>query len=306
MKIIVFLVLAGLSLAAPGDSDTNPDTRWQCSFNGLMKTSDFMQKFSRLACDYEGKFKNNMQNFEVAFNSLKEALGQYGCNLDEILGTKATLEQTGEGAADIATEVSRVLGEVLSALGIAPGLAKVVCKLTSGALFSKCAATILTNSLPSTNTKLYDLFCKDDFTALSAYDIFIFFQNIGCFVDDALGTKETVEELFKKFGDPLAPLLQNFVISLAGILKDSGVLKSGCLLFNILSGAGGGLLGGVFGGSLLGGGGVGGGAGGGILPGGIVGSLLGGGSGGGSVGGGILGGLLAQKPKRVPVKSNPT
>ncbi|XP_075178249.1 uncharacterized protein LOC142250075 [Anomaloglossus baeobatrachus] len=265
MKIIVFLVLAGLSLAAPGDSDTNPDTRWQCSFNGLKISSDLMQKFSTLICDYKGK----------------------------------------------------------GALRIAPGLTDAFCKLTSGALFSTCAANILTDFLPSTITKLDDLFCKNDLTALSTNDLFLLIQNIGCFANDALGTKDTVEELFKQLGDLLAPLLRNFVIalgeelfkklrdlltplmqctvtgtSLAGNLKDKGVL---CPLINILSGAGGDSVDGSIVASILGGG-----AEGFILPGGILDSLLGGGSGHGSIGVDILGGLLPRKPKCVPVKSNPS
>ncbi|KAM4022200.1 uncharacterized protein ACNLHF_027429 isoform 3-T3 [Anomaloglossus baeobatrachus] len=52
MKIIVFLVLAGLSLAAPGITDTNPDTRLKDVSNGL-------------------KFDDNAANFENGVNALR-------------------------------------------------------------------------------------------------------------------------------------------------------------------------------------------------------------------------------------------
>ncbi|KAM4022092.1 uncharacterized protein ACNLHF_027346 isoform 4-T4 [Anomaloglossus baeobatrachus] len=230
MKIIVFLVLAGLSLAAPGITDTNPDTRWKYMSDELKQFPDLMQKFRTFTCNYKGKFDDNAANFENFFNALKSTSGQVGCLADTLLGTNGTIEQTAEGASDALKYTDKVGGEFIDGLGLSPTVAYALCQLT------------LT---PATILKLDDLYCKNDFTALSAYDLFESLQNIGFFADDALGTKETVEELFKKFGDTLAPPLQKIVRSTAGALQDkvpAGVL--GCSLRNIASGGtGGGIVG---------------------------------------------------------------
>ncbi|KAM4022090.1 uncharacterized protein ACNLHF_027346 isoform 2-T2 [Anomaloglossus baeobatrachus] len=269
MKIIVFLVLAGLSLAAPGITDTNPDTRWKYMSDELKQFPDLMQKFRTFTCNYKGKFDDNAANFENFFNALKSTSGQVGCLADTLLGTNGTIEQTAEGASDALKYTDKVGGEFIDGLGLSPTVAYALCQLTSDAFLSASVENILsmvdelrgdnlldlalssrpdtisdlqgqeqlgtsdhtTTLTPATILKLDDLYCKNDFTALSAYDLFESLQNIGFFADDALGTKETVEELFKKFGDTLAPPLQKIVRSTAGALQDkvpAGVL--GCSL----------------------------------------------------------------------------
>ncbi|KAM4022201.1 uncharacterized protein ACNLHF_027429 isoform 4-T4 [Anomaloglossus baeobatrachus] len=71
MKIIVFLVLAGLSLAAPGITDTNPDTRLKDVSNGLKKSPHLMRKLGIFTCNYKSNFDDNAANFENGVNALR-------------------------------------------------------------------------------------------------------------------------------------------------------------------------------------------------------------------------------------------
>ncbi|KAM4023572.1 uncharacterized protein ACNLHF_028246 isoform 2-T2 [Anomaloglossus baeobatrachus] len=71
MKIIVFLVLAGLSLAAPGITDTNPDTRLKDVSNELKKSPDLMRKLRIITCNYKSEFDDNAANFENVVNALR-------------------------------------------------------------------------------------------------------------------------------------------------------------------------------------------------------------------------------------------
>ncbi|KAM4023571.1 uncharacterized protein ACNLHF_028246 isoform 1-T1 [Anomaloglossus baeobatrachus] len=92
MKIIVFLVLAGLSLAAPGITDTNPDTRLKYMSNELKKSPDFMRKLGIITCNYESEFDDNAANFENGVNVLRSTSDRLGLSstvaklLCEVLG----------------------------------------------------------------------------------------------------------------------------------------------------------------------------------------------------------------------------
>ncbi|XP_073427359.1 ranaspumin-like isoform X1 [Dendrobates tinctorius] len=237
MKMIIFLVLAGLSLAA---GKTDPGSRWQCLFIGLETAPKTLQELAKFICKYRGKFDGNVENYKNAFNELKKTLIHFGCEVNGILGTAATIEDIGGDAAKAAEHAGSVVLRLTDGLGLTPKLTDVLCKLTSGALSSDCLKNILASRTPDLIKKLYDLTCKD-ISDLSAYNIFLVLQQLGCFVGDALGTKDKVEELFAKLGYALAPTVNGFLDILADDIDDevSGktvVSDNICRVLKILSG----------------------------------------------------------------------
>ncbi|XP_073427360.1 ranaspumin-like isoform X2 [Dendrobates tinctorius] len=223
MKMIIFLVLAGLSLAA---GKTDPGSRWQCLFIGLETAPKTLQELAKFICKYRGKFDGNVENYKNAFNELKKTLIHFGCEVNGILGTAATIEDIGGDAAKAAEHAGSVVLRLTDGLGLTPKLTDVLCKLTSGALSSDCLKNILASRTPDLIKKLYDLTCK---------------QQLGCFVGDALGTKDKVEELFAKLGYALAPTVNGFLDILADDIDDevSGktvVSDNICRVLKILSG----------------------------------------------------------------------
>ncbi|KAM4021840.1 uncharacterized protein ACNLHF_027165 [Anomaloglossus baeobatrachus] len=181
------------------------------------------------------KFDANVANYKDFFTELKEISKKVGCSIDEILGTDGTV----------------------GGLGIKGPLSDVLCKLMSKALLSDCLANMHANLVPERITKVNKLLCKSDYKALSADDLIQFFKQVACFGDDALGTKDALETLASGLGDTAAPLLQDLLTTLVGLLQElfpGGIPGLGCTLLNIGNGGAGGVLGGTLGvaGGLLG------------------------------------------------------
>ncbi|KAM4021526.1 uncharacterized protein ACNLHF_026895 isoform 2-T2 [Anomaloglossus baeobatrachus] len=255
MKMIVFLVLAGVSLAAAGE-------RWECLFDGLKQSPDVLHKYITFICDHSSNnFDANVANYRASFTALKGAVKKIGCSLDDIVGTEDALESASGTTTDVAALAGRVVGNLIGGLGIKGPLSDVLCKLTSKALLSDCLANIVANLVPDKITKVDNLLCKSDYKALSADDLIQFFQEIGCFGDDALGTGDALKTLASGLGDAAAPVLQNVVATLIGLLQElfpGGIPSLGCNLLNIASGGAGGIVGGAGGvvggvGSIVGG-----------------------------------------------------
>ncbi|XP_077133607.1 uncharacterized protein LOC143788102 isoform X3 [Ranitomeya variabilis] len=213
MKMIVFLVLAGLSLAA---GQANPSSGFGCLDTTLQTAPAALQSWAAFICAYRGKFDGNVKNYEAAFNNLKVTLTAGGCKVDEVLGTDATIANTAGSVTDIADQAGRVAIKLTDALDLTPALTDVLCKLLNGALTSTCLKNILANLTPQLLNQIYDVFCKNNINALSAATIYELLKNIGCFADDTIGTKDAVEQLIAKLGEGLAPALQNVLQGLAG------------------------------------------------------------------------------------------
>ncbi|KAM4023577.1 uncharacterized protein ACNLHF_028252 isoform 3-T3 [Anomaloglossus baeobatrachus] len=290
MKIIVFLVLAGVSLAAAGE-------RFPCFIATLQSTPGLKEKCLTFICNYRGNnFDGSAQNYNDALKALKGTTANGACSVEQILGTDGALVDISASATEVGAQAISAGAKLTDALGLSDAGTDVLCKL---------------NLTPQTISALDDLLCKNDYKALSANMLFTLLKQVACFGDDAAGTRGALENVVASLGDAAVPLLQNVVATVIGLLQElfpGGMPGLGCDLMNIFSGGVGGLAGGV--GGLTGGatgivGGLAGGAGGvaggvgGLAEGvgglaGVVGDLLGGATGGaGSVLGGGLGGGLS-------------
>ncbi|KAM4023576.1 uncharacterized protein ACNLHF_028252 isoform 2-T2 [Anomaloglossus baeobatrachus] len=283
MKIIVFLVLAGVSLAAAGE-------RFPCFIATLQSTPGLKEKCLTFICNYRGNnFDGSAQNYNDALKALKGTTANGACSVEQILGTDGALVDISASATEVGAQAISAGAKLTDALGLSDAGTDVLCKL---------------NLTPQTISALDDLLCKNDYKALSANMLFTLLKQVACFGDDAAGTRGALENVVASLGDAAVPLLQNVVATVIGLLQElfpGGMPGLGCDLVRGLAGGVGGLTGGATGivGGLAGGaGGVAGGVGG-LAEGvgglaGVVGDLLGGATGGaGSVLGGGLGGGLS-------------
>ncbi|XP_044156453.1 ranaspumin-like [Bufo gargarizans] len=95
MKIIFFLVLAGLSVSHGYDciQRYQAANTLQCLKNALEIAPDFLEKLIYFLCNYKDGMKNNKREFEAAFRDLIEIVECGGCALDKITGTNESIEE---------------------------------------------------------------------------------------------------------------------------------------------------------------------------------------------------------------------
>ncbi|XP_073427467.1 ranaspumin-like [Dendrobates tinctorius] len=232
MKMIIFLVLAGLSLAA---GDTDPGSRWQCLFDGLETTPTALQKLAEFICKYRGKFDGNVENYKNAFAEVKDTLEKLTCHLDEVLGTDATIEDIGGDAAKAAEHAGSVVLRLTGGLGLNEAATDLLCQLAGGVLTSDCLAAAIATKLPAVITAIDDTFCKPYQDAAPVRKVIDFLIKIACLAGDITGSGETVENLVTNLGKSLEDLLKPII----GTLKDlDRELLSGltCSVVNSLSG----------------------------------------------------------------------
>ncbi|XP_073427468.1 ranaspumin-like [Dendrobates tinctorius] len=244
MKMIIFLVLAGLSLAA---GDTDPGSRWQCLFDGLETTPTALQKLAEFICKYRGKFDGNVENYKNAFAEVKDTLEKLTCYLDEVLGTDATIEDIGGDAAKAAEHAGSVVLRLTGGLGLNEAATDLLCELAGGVLTSDCWAAAIATKLPAVITAIDDTFCKTYKDAELARKVIELLREVGCLADDITGSGETVENLVTNLGKSLEDLLKPIIGTLKGL--DTNVPGGlTCKVVDILSGQSG--AGGVLAGGL--------------------------------------------------------
>ncbi|XP_073427470.1 uncharacterized protein [Dendrobates tinctorius] len=201
MKMIIFLVLAGLSLAA---GDTDPGSRWQCFFNDLKMVPKVLQEMVKFICTCRGKFDRNVENCKNAFYEMKYTLRDFGCQDDDAFGTAASIEDDAEDAISVAEQAERAFLELTEGLGLNEASTDLLCKLSSGGLLSsKCLGEAIKTNLPAVITALDDTFCKTYKDAELERKVTEFLIKIGCKVDDIAGSKETEQNLVNNLGASL-------------------------------------------------------------------------------------------------------
>ncbi|XP_056385306.1 uncharacterized protein LOC130281747 isoform X2 [Hyla sarda] len=271
MKIIIFLVLAGLSLA---QEDLNcpeppiPKDKKECTLQALKGFSNFSKSFKTFICEYKGTFDANKENHAKAARDLIRAMACSGCGADDwISQSGTTFEEIYKDTGRFGTEILTIVNKIADVLGLTEALTKLICDLAGDALASECLEKILMEDTDKALHGLNDLFCKNDLNKLTAEQIIDLLVNFGCFADDALHTKETLKTFLKALGEDLRPALIDLLKTLKDLLIQKGIAgklvcdvtkfvlgeKPAIVLDGVLGGGAGGPLDGLING-LLGGG----------------------------------------------------
>ncbi|XP_044158172.1 uncharacterized protein LOC122944035 [Bufo gargarizans] len=155
MKIIIFLALAGLSLAAdivppppmpnqmlypvPG---TAPNSE-ACIKNAIKAVSGLFPALTKFVCFYHGPSKYNEANLKEAIQKLADLLGATDCTLETLLGlTKVSLENMLLGDEQAINDLAKTLVGILGLIGITKPVAEAVCFLL-GPLPVDCVQNLL-------------------------------------------------------------------------------------------------------------------------------------------------------------------
>ncbi|XP_066453517.1 ranaspumin-like isoform X2 [Eleutherodactylus coqui] len=95
MKIIIFFMLAGVSLAQ--------DDVIGCLKKAAEQSPEFLMNLRKFVCDYKrGKITDpqNEENYDAASKNLIEAMSKTGCAAGEIFGTKSYEEAFRKAGTD--------------------------------------------------------------------------------------------------------------------------------------------------------------------------------------------------------------
>ncbi|XP_040264361.1 ranaspumin-like [Bufo bufo] len=134
MKIIFFLVLAGLSLSYGFEciQKLQAETSLECLQNALKIAPTFLEKLVYFLCNYKKGIENNKKEFEDALRELIEILECAGCTVDKLIGTKVTIEDLlgdiGGAGKDVVYEILKIADK----LKLTGPVANLACSLLKG------------------------------------------------------------------------------------------------------------------------------------------------------------------------------
>ncbi|XP_056385410.1 uncharacterized protein LOC130281804 [Hyla sarda] len=227
MKIIIFLVLAGLSLAQEDlqcQKKTVDDRA--CVIYAIENSRDFMKTFTIYLCDYKGLFDDNTKNYNETSEDLIQTLACAGCGPDGFLSNGNTFEDLLGNAAKRIKEIGKPVGRIADILDFTQPITDFICYLEGEALTSECATKILQRDVPEDVDKLNKLFCESDFDALSEHEIITLWSDLDCLGDDALHTGDAMENLLKKVaGEEFKKALRSIVDELKKLLLTSDIIQ---------------------------------------------------------------------------------
>ncbi|XP_069834899.1 uncharacterized protein [Dendropsophus ebraccatus] len=290
MKTIIFMVLAGLSLAQEDLGCTRPAStvgKEECLAQALKEVSDFKSGLYTFLCKYSGSIEEpeNDENYKKALDKAIRGLACAGCLGDGALETGDTLEDLLKDSGKLVKHAGPLLLKVTDSLGLTPAVTNLVCKLGEGLLTSECLTKLLKQDVDQLVKSINKLFCTGDKSALTVEQVLKLLREVGCVLDDAIKTQQA-QWLLEGSGESLSDTLTNVLNILKDGLVGSVPANLICNLSNVLigvtpllsvGGVTGGLTNGVAGG----------------LTGGLTNSLTGGLTGGLTSGlaGGLTGGL---------------
>ncbi|XP_056386085.1 uncharacterized protein LOC130282153 [Hyla sarda] len=240
MKIIIFLVLAGLSLAQEEINCPEPPTpkdKKECLIEAFKEGSNFTKSYTKYMCEYRGKFEDNRENHDKAARDAFMTMACAGCVPDDFLATGKTFEEILENTGKLEAEILIIAEKIADILGLTEGVFNVICNLVGDVLASECTERILKDNTPGLIKTLVELFCKNDPKALSVDQMIDLLSNIGCFGDDALHTKDILEKLLKGSGENLKTVLTGVIDTIKDLLVQKGLVSDlTCDLTEVVSG----------------------------------------------------------------------
>ncbi|XP_071983425.1 uncharacterized protein [Engystomops pustulosus] len=215
MKIVIFLVLAGLSLAT--DCDKSCEKKRNC--------------FIAASQSHE-----NDDNFKKASIAYVETLTYVGCTLDDLLHTGQTLENLSQNTGEFLSSVYYTVSWFADSFGLYEGVASLLCTQTGDVLASKCLAELLQGDIPNLYLLLDGALCTENLDSLFEEQLMDFFIHLKCFGDDALHRYGILKQLFDIAGVNVQEILKEVIgkikLGLAGAniarqLACGGVWKIG-------------------------------------------------------------------------------
>ncbi|XP_044158255.1 ranaspumin-like [Bufo gargarizans] len=134
MKIIFFLVLAGLSLSHGFQciEKRQAATSLKCLQNALEIAPKFLEKLVYFLCNYEEGIENNKKEFEDALRELIAILECAGCTVDKLIGTKVTVEELLGDIGGAGKDAIYAILKIADELKLTGPVADLACSLLKG------------------------------------------------------------------------------------------------------------------------------------------------------------------------------
>ncbi|XP_056385577.1 uncharacterized protein LOC130281870 isoform X2 [Hyla sarda] len=236
------------------------------------------------------KVKEHKENMtKEYFNELKDELGNFvgctGCGVGHVIGLQKPLGELGFGVGTTGSELVEAVEKLADNLGLVKPVLNILCPMLGPLFASECVKKLIGNDVSAVTENVKNLLCKKE-EDLDVKLTIGLLKNVGCLLDDGLGTDDTLEDLTEDVGEAVAPAVKGVVrtmkdnhltgsvvnvlcpvgklvddivnggdsspLDLGGLLGGGDDDDDGGLLDNLLGGGGNG-------GGLLGGGGNGGG-----------------------------------------------
>ncbi|XP_075688294.1 ranaspumin-like [Rhinoderma darwinii] len=237
MKIIIFFVLAGLSLATDFGCEPDLVSDRQCVIQAVQNVPDLLKKLQEFLCEYKDNIENNEENYKKFAGEFIKTLALAGCGVDQLLCTSKTFEELSIDIGELSAHLVYGVDKILNVLGISEGLTQILCDVAGDALASECLKHILQNLTPDLIEKVNALVCEKNRDALSSHDLIVLLKEAGCFGDDLLHTDDALENLLEDTSTDLRDLLDHVLDALQNLIANSSLLtKLGCDLISILKG----------------------------------------------------------------------
>ncbi|XP_056385321.1 uncharacterized protein LOC130281757 [Hyla sarda] len=230
MKIIIFFVLAGFSLAQEEDlncpEEIIPKENEECMTETLETLSDSTKELKTFICKYQGTFDDNEDNYDSSMKEIIRALACSGCDADKLLGMKnETFEEIFEDIGKIGDKGGELVVKVTDALGLTEGLTTFLCHQVGDVLVAECKEKLLKKEVPELLKDLKKLYCKYDLNKLTGEDTVEMMSILGCIGDKTLHTKETLKNMFRDIGDDLKPTLDKILDAIKEITAKEGLVS---------------------------------------------------------------------------------
>ncbi|KAM3915635.1 uncharacterized protein RB166_017863 [Leptodactylus fuscus] len=244
MKILIFLVLAGISLAEDQNNCVAPPKDFKtCLQFAFEHLADFLTKFKNFVCNYDGKFEEKEGEYKDMAKEFIDAMKCGGCTPNQILGTRLPFEELANNSGHLVAAMGHFTAKAGDALKISKPVASLLCNMTGDALAKECVNNIMKRGTKAALGKLDLLACQTN-AETSTHEMIVKLTEAECLGDKMLLKDNAMEKALLQSGGDLKGALQNCITKLKDILTDLPIPPNlSCGLLGSVGGLAGGILG---------------------------------------------------------------